>query len=188
MTKLFIVFICGPNWTSCCPKSCKLDLFFFFKRSVTLVGGSWSENNFLPVITLYSRVESRVVMIPMDLMLPNMPYWSRVCWDLIPHTLPAWNRALLLPRGFPVHQCSPPYTHTGQTFVIVVDICVVFRVGCQTRCSPVVFFMFFWGSNTLCPISIGQYASSGTRIGIGEEKDVIQTFLVVCWVCWSLSC
>lgn len=105
----------------------------FFKRSVTRVGGSWSENNFLPVMTLYSRVESRVVMIPMALMLPNMPYWARVCWDLIPHTLSAWNRALLLPRGLPVHQCSPPYTHTGQAFVIVVDICVVFRVGCQTR-------------------------------------------------------
>lgn len=153
MTKLFVVFIyfpvpktsVGPNWTSCRAVVClRAPLWatlpkilqtgpFFFKRSVTRVGGSWSENNFLPVMTLYSRVESRVVMIPMALMLPNMPYWARVCWDLIPHTLSAWNRALLLPRGLPVHQCSPPYTHTGQAFVIVVDICVVFRVGCQTR-------------------------------------------------------
>lgn len=49
-----------------------------------------------------------------------------------------------------------------------------------TERSPVVLFMFFRGSDTLCPICIGQYASSGTGFGVGEEKDVIQTFLVVC--------
>lgn len=42
-----------------------------------------------------------------------------------------------------------------------------------TERSPVVLFMFFRGSDTLCPICIGQYASSGTGFGIGEEKDVI---------------
>lgn len=53
-----------------------------------------------------------------------------------------------------------------------------------TERSPVVLFMFFRGSDTLCVICIGQYVSSGTGIGVGEEKDVIQTFLVVCRVCW----
>lgn len=153
MTKLFIVFIyfpvpktsVGPNWTSCRAVVCLraplwatlpkiLQTGPFFLSALSHVLGDLDPKTIFFQLWLYI-LELRVVL-----------WWYRWLWCCRtcrtgqgcaeiwyhilyqPETGPCY-----FPEGLPVHQCSPPYTHTGQAFVIVVDICVVFRVGCQTR-------------------------------------------------------
>lgn len=158
MTKLFIVFIYFPvrniwrakvnlvlgHWLPAGPSLGRPALnpanWTFFLRALSHLSGD------LELKTIFFQLWFYILELRVGLWWYRRLWCCRTCrtgcqrvvsWDLIPVGLSAWNRALLLPRGFPVHQYSnqysPPCTHTGQAVVAFVGICVVFRVDCQTR-------------------------------------------------------